>query len=41
MRLLAMKTVFAKHLKMQAPVNGFSAIWTRVYCHLGSPGRKF
>jgi hypothetical protein len=41
MPLLAMKTVFAKQLMMQAYVAGSQAIWTRVSCHFGSVGRKF
>jgi len=41
MRLLGMKTTFAKQLKMHAPANGYIAIWTRVSCHSGSVGMKF
>jgi hypothetical protein len=40
-RWLAMKTVFAKQLKMQTPMNGRNAIWTRISCHFGNVGRKF
>jgi hypothetical protein len=41
MRLIGMKTTFAKQLMMHAPVNGSQAIWTRVSCLAGSVGMKF